>query len=461
MKKILIQNGLIVTASDTFHGDLLIADGVIAGIGSNLTDGGARKIDAAGKYVLPGGVDVHTHLNLTVGGVKVGDGFYEGTAAAAFGGTTCIVEHPGFGPRGCPLRHQVDAYLKEAVNQAVVDYGLHGVFQDAGDSVLDGIGDLVNSGVSSAKVYTTYDGRLDDGQILRVLKHAGRHGLLIAFHGEDNTVIEFLRNKFRSEGKFAPFYHPLSRPDTCEADAIRRVLQLARAAGDVPVYIVHLSTALGLEAIESARLRGQPVHAEVCPQHLLLDDSCYREPGDNGLKYIMAPPARKQNDREALWRGLQRCAVDVVATDHCAFNFADKLALGKPDFSKCPGGIPGVETRLPLMHAEGVLKGRLSLNRFVDVVATAPAKIMGLYPQKGSLYPGADADVVIFDPALEKVVTPANLFHNADYSPYEGRRVRGWPILTMVRGRTVMAHNELLVEKGWGEYVNRQKGDTK
>jgi len=212
---------------------------------------------------------------------------------------------------------------------------------------------------------------------------------------------------------------------------------------------------LGLQAIEEGRRRGLTVFAEVCPQHLILDDSCYLEPEHGGLKYIMAPPARKKTDCAALWDGLTTGAIDVVATDHCSFNFADKLALGKDDYRKCPGGIPGVETRLPLLFSEGVLRGRLTLERFVDVVSTAPAKIMGLYPRKGTLAPGSDGDVVILDPALEKTITPGNLAQNADYSPFEGMRVRGWPAVTLVRGRIVMERGRLLAEKGWGEYVER------
>ena len=280
--------------------------------------------------------------------------------------------------------------------------------------------------------------------------------MLAAFHAENDAIISFLRDKLLAEGKRAPLYHALSRPDYCEAEAINRILHLAEAAGGAQVYIVHVSTALGLQAIEDGRRRGLTVYAEVCPQHLLLDDSCYLEPEHGGLKYIMAPPARKKEDCAALWHGLATGSIDVVATDHCSFNFADKLALGKEDFSKCPGGIPGVETRLPLIFSEGVLKGRLSLNRFVEVVSTAPARIMGLYPRKGILAPGSDADVVILDPEHEKIITPGNLYHNADYSPYEGMQVRGWPVYTLVRGQVVMQHGRLLAEKGWGEYVPRQ-----
>ena len=450
MERTLIKNGIIVTAADTVRADLLIDGSVIAKIGPGLDHPDARLIDAAGSYVLPGGVDVHTHLNLEANGVKVGDGFFVGSASAAFGGTTCVVEHPGFGPGGCSLLHQVERYRADALGQTVVDYGLHAVFQHVDGKVLDELTDLAEKGVPSAKIYLTYDGRLNDHEILKVLDRTRRLGILAAFHAENDAIISFLRDKLRAEGKRAPLYHALSRPDYCEAEAINRILHLAEAAGSAQVYIVHVSTALGLQAIEDGRRRGLTVYAEVCPQHLLLDDSCYLEPEHGGLKYIMAPPARKKEDCAALWHGLATGSIDVVATDHCSFNFADKLALGKEDFSKCPGGIPGVETRLPLIFSEGVLKGRLSLNRFVDVVSTAPARIMGLYPRKGILAPGSDADVVILDPEHEKIITPGNLYHNADYSPYEGMQVRGWPVYTLVRGRVVMQHGRLARGKGMG-----------
>jgi dihydropyrimidinase len=456
MNDIIIKDGLIVNTAETMQADLLISHGVVAQIGGDLEQSGATVIDASGCFVIPGGVDVHTHLNLSSKGIKVGDGFFTGSASAAFGGTTCVVEHPGFGPAGCSLLHQIESYQEEVHGQAVVDYSFHAVFQHVDEKVLDDLPKLTEKGIPTGKIYLTYDGRLDDRGILQALDRMGRLGMLTAFHAENDAIIAFLSDGFRAEGRLTPVYHALSRPDYSEAEAIQRILYLAEAAGNVPVYIVHLSTALGLQAIEKARQRGLTVYAEVCPQHLLLDDSCYLEPDHGGLKYIMAPPARKKENCAALWRGLGTGAIDVVATDHCSFMLADKVALGKDDFSKCPGGIPGVETRLPLIYSEGVLTKRLSLNRFVEVVSTAPAKTMGLYPRKGTLAPGSDADVVIFDPYHEKTITPANLFHNADYSPYDGMIVRGWPKVTLVRGRIVMEENRLVVEKGWGQHIARK-----
>jgi len=455
MDHILIKNGLIADGVETAQGDILISQGVIARIGADLQFRGAQVIDATGCYVLPGGVDVHTHLNLTANGIRVGDGFLTGSASAAFGGTTCIVEHPGFGPRGCSLLHQVDQYGQEATGQTVIDYGLHGVVQHLDDKVLDELAALAEKGVSTVKIYLTYDGRLEDDQILRVLDRTRQLGLLAIFHAENHAIISFLKERLLAEGKRTPIYHALSRPDYCEAEAIQRILSLAEAAGGAPVYIAHLSTALGLQAIEEGRRRGLQAYAEVCPQHLILDDSCYLEPGYGGLKYIMAPPARKREDCAALWRGLAEGSIDVVATDHCSFNLAEKVALGKDDFTKSPSGIPGVETRLPLMFSEGFRRDRLSINRFVEVTAAAPARLMGLYPRKGALAPGSDGDVVLLDPDLEKTITPAHLFQNADYSPYEGMRVRGWPTLTLVRGRVVMVRGQLVAQKGWGQYIPR------
>ena len=330
MQDTLIKNGLIVTADETMQADLLIVGGVIADVGEALDRPGANVIDAAGQYVMPGGVDVHTHLNLAVGQFKVSDGFFDGTAAAAFGGTTCVVEHPSFGPEGCSLMHQIQVNKQEAAESCVVDFGLHGVFQHLNSQTLDEISSLLSEGVSSGKIYLTYGGRLQDPQILSVLNQAKRSGLLTAFHAENHDIIEFLCRRFKDENKLAAKYHAQSRPDYCEAEAIYRIISMAQAVGNVPVYIVHLSTAAGLLAIEAAQDRGLPVYAEVCPQHLLLEDSCYEEP-DKGLQYIMAPPARKAVDGAALWKGLKQESINVVATDHCSFNFADKFTHGKND----------------------------------------------------------------------------------------------------------------------------------
>jgi len=457
MQDILIKNGLIVTADDTTKADLLISGGKIELLGESLDCPGSKVIDAAGKYVMPGGIDAHTHLNLQIGDNEVSDGFFEGSAAAAFGGTTCVVEHPSFGPENCSLLHQVEAFKRKGNENSVIDFGIHGVFQHVSPKTLDECATLLDMGVSSAKIYMTYGGRLQDSQILSVLERAKQVGLLTTYHAENHDIIDFLSSRLLKENLKDPYSHSLTRPGCSEAEAIYRLISMSEALGGVPIYIVHLSTAAGLAAIETARVRGLEVYAEVCPQHLLLTDSCYREPENQGLKYIMAPPPRKKEDTEALWQGLAGGTIDVVATDHCSFNFGDKLRLGKDDFRLAPGGIPGVETRLPLLFSEGVVKERISLNRFVELVSTTPAKLMGLFPQKGNLNPGADGDVIIFDPNLEKIITPNILRQNADYSPYEGKTVRGWPTTTIIRGQLVVHEDKLLVGKGWGQYVNRKQ----
>lgn len=457
MQDILIKNGLLVTADKTVQADLLLSAGKIAHLGEALDCPGAQIIDATGKYVMPGGIDAHTHLNLQIGDNKVSDGFYEGSAAAAFGGTTCVVEHPSFGPENCTLMHQIMEYKRQGNKNSVIDFGIHGVFQHVNDQILAECATLLTEGISSAKIYLTYSGRLQDRHILAVLERAKEVGLLLTFHAENHDIIDFLSNRLSTGDAQNPISHSLTRPPCAEAEAIYRLISMSEALGGVPIYIVHLSTAAGLAAIDTARGRGLPVYAEVCPQHLLLTDACYHESDHQGLKYIMAPPPRKQKDIEALWQGLARGTIDVVATDHCSFNFSTKLAQGKDDVRLAPGGIPGIETRLPLLFSEGVLQHRISLHRFVEVTATAPAKLMGLFPQKGHLSPGADGDVIIFDPSLEKTITPNILRQNADYSPYEGKRVRGWPITTIIRGRLVVHENRLLVDKGWGQYVKRQQ----
>ncbi|CAG0903643.1 unnamed protein product [Cyprideis torosa] len=456
MRDILIKNGLVVTAEETRRQDVLISKGVIAAIGEDLESGAAQVLDATGQYVLPGGVDVHTHLSLQVGGFRVSDGFYMGSVAAAFGGTTCVVEHPSFGPEGCSLLHQISVCRQEAESACVIDFSLHGVFQHCTPRILSEIPALLKAGVSSAKVYMTYAYRLEDRAILQILQEAKHSGLLVTFHAENHEGVTFCQDQLKQENRVAVKYYPRSRPACCEAEAIHRIACLAEVVGDVAVYIVHLSTASGLAVIEAAQKRGVPIYAEVCPQYLLLDDCSYAEPENRGLRYIMAPPLRTKADNTALWQGLARGSIATVATDHCSFTSAEKYRWGKDDFTKAPGGIPGVETRLPLLFSEGVLTERISLNRFVELTSTMPAKIMGLYPRKGNLAPGADGDIVLFDPCKEVTLSPGMLQQNADYTPFHGRMVRGWPSITIVRGKIVVEDGKLMAESGWGTFIHRR-----
>lgn len=454
----LVTGGTVVTATETLQSNILIEEGRIVAIGNNPGSAGVQTIiDATGCYVMPGAIDVHTHLDLQVGKEKVSDGFYHGSVAAAHGGTTCIVEHPGFGPAGCDLNHQIDLYRDLAKDEMVIDYGLHGVVQHVDDRVLHAIKDLTKNGTPSLKVYLTYAARLGDADIIKVLKATHAAGGLTAFHAENHAIIDELTQDLRENGDISnPENHPKSRPDYSEAEAINRLIALSRAAGNAPLYIVHLSTASGLELIRDAKQKGFPIYAETCPQYLSLTDTCYQEPDNKGLQYIMSPPLRKQQDCDALWDGLADGTIDVVATDHCSFSFSQKLKKGKENIFNTPGGIPGVETRVPLLFSEGVLKDRIDLNRFVQLVSTNPARIMGLAPQKGTIEIGADADIMILDPVEERIISTESLHQYVDYTPFAGMIVKGWPKTVMLRGEILVRDGNLLGPKGFGQYIKRK-----
>jgi dihydropyrimidinase len=454
----LVTGGTVVTATETLQSNILIEEGRIVAIGKNPGSAGVQTIiDATGCYVMPGAIDVHTHLDLQVGKEKVSDGFYHGSVAAAHGGTTCIVEHPGFGPVGCDLHHQIDLYRDLAKDEMVIDYGLHGVVQHVDDRVLHAIKDLTKNGTPSLKVYLTYAARLGDEDIIKVMKATHASGGLTAFHAENHAIIDELTQDLREKSDISnPENHPKSRPDYSEAEAINRLIALSRAAGNAPLYIVHLSTASGLELIRDARQKGFPIYAETCPQYLSLTDTCYQETDDKGLQYIMSPPLRKQQDCDALWGGLADGTIDVVATDHCSFSFSQKLKKGKTNIFNAPGGIPGVETRVPLLFSEGVLKDRIDLNRFVQLISTNPARIMGLSPQKGTIEIGTDADLMILDPVEEKIIRTEVLHQRVDYTPFAGMTIKGWPTTVMLRGEILVRDGNFLGSKGFGQYIKRK-----
>lgn len=451
----IIKNGTIVNADDTFRGDVFIHDGIITRIGEGLDVSGAEVINAKEKYVMPGGIDVHTHLNLDIGIAVSQDDFYSGTKAASFGGTTCIVDYPGFGPEGCNLNNQILLYHGYARDNAVIDYAFHGIFQHVNQAILDEIKAVISEGIPSFKGYLTYEYKLTDLDILRLLDSVSNSGGLFTVHAENDDIIRFMKDRFLREKKTSARYHAMSRPERCEAEAVDRMIQLAAVADNAPLYIVHLSTGKGLDFIKLARSEGQNVFAETCPQYLFLNEELYDESDYGGLKYIMSPPLRSKENSEALWAGIVEGYIDVIATDHCPFDFSKKLKMGKDDFTKCPGGIPGIELRVPLMFSEGVMKERISLNRFVEITATAPAKIMGLYPRKGVILEGSDADIIIMNPNHHCEVTYEMLHENVDFTPYEGMRLQGWPELTMVRGRTIVKEGRFLGEKGYGRFIKR------
>ena len=453
----LIKNGTFATASDVFHGDLRIEEGKITQICNTITPGsGEEVIDAQGLWVLPGGVDVHTHMDLDVGIARSTDDFYTGTVAAACGGTTTIVDHMAFGPKGCPLHHQVDVYHKLADDKVVIDYGLHGVIQHVDDGILSEMETLIAAGITSYKFYLTYGFKLSDYEAFRVLQRGKELGLMMTVHPENDGVVSCLRDEFSKQGLTTPHYHAKSRPLECEAEAINRMLLFAHMAGDAPLYIVHLSNGLGLSYVEQARERDQKdVYAETCPQYLFLDDSRYDLPINEALKYIMSPPLRPKENNELLWAGIEHGVFDTIATDHCPFFLSGEKQLGKDDFTKCPNGAPGVEARLALLFSEGVSKGRISVNRLVDLCATRPAKLFGLYPQKGTIAVGSDGDSVLFDPNKKVTLTKSLLHENVDYTPYEGMALTGFPVMTISRGEVIVKNGEFLGKKGRGQFMKR------
>lgn len=454
----IIKNGTIVTASDLYKGDIFIEDGIIKEIGVNISKNCDELIDAEGKYVIPGGIDVHTHLNLNVGFAVANDDFYTGTVAAACGGTTTVIDHMGFGPKGCNLHHQVKVYHEYADNNAVIDYSFHGVVQHLNDEIIEEMKEIVDvEGIPSFKIYMTYGFKVTDEEALKVLIRLKELDGITTVHAENDDAVNYLRDSFIKQGKKAPIYHALSRPDECEAEAISRMINLAAIAGNAPLYIVHLSTKLGLDYIKMAQDNGQKVYAETCPQYLLLDEERYNEPNNEGLKYIMSPPLRKKHNQKELWKGLRDGNIHVVATDHCPFAFNKEKQLGKDDFTKCPSGGPGIETRIPLMFSEGVMKKRIDINRFVDITSTTPAKIFGLYPKKGTIAVGSDADIVLIDPKKEVTLTKSMLHENVDYTLYENMKLQGYPVLTMVRGKVIVRENNFIGEKGYGQFIKRNK----
>jgi dihydropyrimidinase len=455
MPRTLIKNGTIVTAVDQYRGDLLIEDEKIALIGSTLADIHADKVvDATGKYVLPGGIDVHTHLDMPFGGATSADDFESGTIAAAFGGTTSIVDF-AIQYKGQTLHHAWETWLKKAEGKAVVDYGFHMIMTDLNDQTEQEMDALVRQGVSSFKLFMAYRGvfMLDDGSIFKALLRTGKNGGTICMHAENGDVIDVLVQRALAEGKTAPKYHALTRPPRAEAEATHRAIALSEIA-DVPVYIVHLSSAEALEMVTEARDRGLPAYAETCPQYLFLSYDNYEEPDFGGAKYVMSPPLRDKAKQDLLWRGLKGNDLQCISTDHCPFCIKEK-ELGRNDFSKIPNGAPGIETRMSLVYDGGVRAGRISLNRFVELTSTSPAKIFGLFPRKGTIAPGSDADIVVFDPNRQITLAAKTLHMKVDYNPYEGRQVTGAADTVLSRGRMVIENGKFVGRPGSGAFLKR------
>jgi dihydropyrimidinase len=459
--KTLIRGGTVVTATDLYDGDVLIEDDKIVAISTNvdLTPFGdqtlTRIIEASGKYVIPGGIDVHTHLDMPFGGTTSADDFESGTIAAAHGGTTSVVDF-AIQYRGQTLRHALDTWMKKAEGRAAIDYGFHMIVTELTDAVESEMDALVREGVTSFKLFMAYPGvfMLDDASIFRALQRTAGNGGTICMHAENGGVIDVLVKKALAEGKTAPKYHALTRPARAEAEATHRAIALAEIAG-VPIYIVHLSAAEALEMVTAARDRGLPAYAETCPQYLFLSYDNYEEPDFSGAKYVMSPPLRGEETQDKLWRGLAGGDLQAVSTDHCPFCMKEQKELGKGDFSKIPNGAPGIETRMSLVFDGGVRTGKISLNRWVELTSTSPAKIFGLFPRKGTIAPGSDADVVVFDPNKKQTLSVKTLHMKVDYNPYEGREVTGVSETVLSRGKVIVENGKFVGRAGAGSFLKR------
>ena len=452
----IIANGRVVTATDTYAGDVAISGGKIVAIGQNLPrENASRVIDAAGKYVLPGGIDVHTHLDMPFGGTTSSDDFETGTRAAAFGGTTTLIDF-AIQYKGQTLRTAYDTWMQKASGKAVCDYAFHCIITDLADAQLEEMNALVREGVTSFKLFMAYPGvfMLDDGSIFKALRRTANNGGLVCMHAENGNAIDVIVQQALAEGKKAPKYHALTRPTTAEAEATARAIALAEMAG-APVYIVHLSCNDALEKVREARDRGVPVYAETCPQYLYLSLDNFDVPDFEGAKYVFTPPLREKWHQEKLWNGLKRDHLQVVSTDHCPFCFKEQKELGRGDFTKIPNGGPGVEHRLSLIYSGGVASGRFSVNRFVELVSTTPAKLFGLYPRKGTIAVGSDADIVIFDPDRKHTISAKTHHMRVDYSMFEGIEITGMPQTVLSRGKVVMDNDKFLGRAGAGEFVKR------
>src|SRR5215831_13839066 len=454
----IIRNGSFVTATDTYLADIAISSGKIAAIGKDLPSQNATHlIDAANKLVIPGGIDVHTHLDMPFGGTTSADDFETGTRAAAFGGTTTLIDF-AIQYKGQALRQAFDTWMSKASNKAVCDYAFHCIMTDVSSGQLSEMNNLVREGVTSFKLFMAYPGvfMLDDGSIFKALQTTSKNGGLVCMHAENGSAIDIIVQQALAEGKKAPKYHALTRPTTAEAEATARAIALAEMAG-APVYIVHLSCNDALEKVREARDRGLPAYAETCPQYLYLSLENMEAPGFEGAKYVFTPPLREKWHQEKLWQGLAKDTLQVVSTDHCPFCFKEQKELGKDDFTKIPNGGPGIEHRLSLVYTGGVHGKHFSPNRFVQLVCTAPAKLFGLYPRKGTIAVGSDADLVLFDPNHEEVISAKTHHMRVDYSMFEGIKVKGAPKTVFSRGRAVIDSGRFVGRPGSGQFLARQR----
>ena len=450
----LIQNGRVVTPRASERADLRISDdGVIEAIGKGLSAEGCTVFDASGCALFPGLIDAHTHLDMDTGTALTADDFASGTAGAICGGTTTLIDF-ATQDKGQTLTHALETWHKKAQGKSACDYAFHMAITDWNEQTASEIPEMAKAGVTSFKLYMAYEAlRVRDGEIYEILQAVSDVHGLIGMHCENGDLVNRLVAARRAAGDLSPAAHPRSRPDYVEAEAISRYCRIAQAAG-TPVHIVHLSSAEGLREIRAARARGQKVYVEGCPQYFTLDDSLYDLPDFEGAKYVCSPPLRKKADQQALWEALAAGEIHTISTDHCSFRFAGQKQMGRDDFSKIPNGMPGLEYRPAAMYTAGVASGLLTENQFAALLSENAARLFGLYPRKGVLAVGSDADIVVWDPVREGVISAATHHHNCDYTPYEGMKTKGSAKAVFLRGQQVVADGQLLCPDA-GRYVAR------
>ena len=455
---ILIKNGRVITAVDDYRGDVFIEKETVSLIGKSLEMEADEVIDASGKYLFPGGLDPHTHLDMPFGGTVSADDFETGTLAAAHGGTTTLIDF-AIQTKGHSTLEALDTWHAKAEGKTAIDYGFHMIVTDLDDKRIHEMKMLADEGVTSYKLFMAYPGVLyvDDGTIYRAMRAAGENGTVVCMHAENGIVIDEIVKIALAEGKTEPKYHALTRPTRMEAEGVHRAIAIAEVA-HVPVYIVHLSSSDALEQVMLARNRGVHAFAETCPQYLFLDHSYYEQEGFEGAKYVMTPALREKWNQDELWKGIKFGNLQSISTDHCPFCFKDQKILGINDFSKIPNGGPGVENRMSLVFNGGVNSGRISLNKFVELTSTAAAKTFGLFPKKGTIAVDSDADIVIFDPQRKETISVNNActhHMNVDYNAYEGFEVTGFTETVLSRGKVIIKDCEYVGKKGDGQFLKR------